>query len=344
MTTTSNPSLGTTPELEPCAIPVTMRAAGQDRYGSADALRVDTIAVPTPGDDQVLVHVAAAGVDRGTWHLMTGRPYLMRLATGLRRPRNRVPGRDLAGTVVAVGRAVTRFAVGDAVFGVGSGTFAEYAAAKEKKLAQAPRTLTPEQAAVVPISGLTAIQAVDKARIAAGSTVLVLGASGGVGSYAVQIAKARGAVVTGVCSEAKVDLVRSLGADHVIAYDREDPTAGGHRYDAIIDIGGNTGLASLRRTLAPRGTLVMVGGEGGDALTGGLDRQLRARLLSLFSRQTLTAILNRENHADLERLSAMIDQGAVKPTLEAVYPLDDASNALHAVEQGRVRGKLAIRP
>ena len=180
----------------------------------------------------------------------------------------------------AVGVAVTRFAVGDAVFGVGSGTFAEYAVAKESKLAHAPRTLTPDQAAVVPISGLTAIQAVDKARLAAGSTVLVLGASGGVGSYAVQLAKGRGAEVTGVCSTAKVDLVRSLGADHVIAYDSEDPTATGHRYDAIIDIGGNTRLGSLRRALASRGTLVIVGGEGGDALTGGLDRQLRGRLLS----------------------------------------------------------------
>jgi NADPH:quinone reductase-like Zn-dependent oxidoreductase len=344
MTTTRDPLPDTAPEREPPAIPVTMRAVVQDRYGSADVLRVDTIAVPVIGNDQVLVRVAAAGVDRGTWHLMTGRPYLVRLAIGLRRPRNRVPGRDLAGTVVAVGAAVTRFAVGDAVFGVGSGTFAEYAAAKETKLALAPRTLTPEQAAVVPISGLTAIQAVDKARLAAGSSVLVLGASGGVGSYAVQLAKARGAAVTGVCSTAKVDLVRSLGADHVIAYDSEDPTAPGQRYDAIIDIGGNTRLGSLRRALAPRGTLVMVGGEGGDALTGGLDRQLRARLRSLFSAQTLTSILNRENHVDLERLAALVDEDAVKPALEAVHPLEQAPSALHAIEQGRVRGKLAIRP
>ncbi len=344
MTTTHDAPPDTIPELELPTIPASMRAVVQDRYGNGDVLRVDTIGVPSIGAEQVLVRVAAAGVDRGTWHVMAGRPYLVRLAMGLRRPRNRVPGRDLAGTVVAVGGAVTRFAVGDAVFGVGSGTFAEYAAAKESKLAQAPRTLTSEQAAVVPISGLTAIQAVDKAQIAAGSTVLVLGASGGVGSYAVQIAKARGAVVTGVCSEAKLDLVRSLGADHVIAYDREDPTAGGHRYDAIIDIGGNTGLASLRRVLASRGTLVIVGGEGGDALTGGLDRQVRARLLSRSKGQTLTAVLCREHHADLERLAALIDDGSITPALEAVHPLDDASSALHAIEQGRVRGKLAIRP
>ena len=328
----------------PASIPATMRAVVQDRYGSADVLRVDRVTVPVIGDDQVLVRVAAAGVDRGTWHLMTGRPYLIRLAMGLRRPRNPVLGRDLAGTVVAVGAVVTRFAVGDAVFGVGSGTFAEYAVAKESKLAHAPRTLTPDQAAVVPISGLTAIQAVDKARLAGGSTVLVLGASGGVGSYAVQLAKGRGAEVTGVCSTAKVDLVRSLGADHVIAYDSEDPMAAGHRYDAIIDIGGNTRLGSLRRALASRGTLVIVGGEGGDALTGGLDRQLRARLLSIFSGQTLTAILNRENHVDLERLAALVDEGAVKPALEAVHPLEEAPSALRAIEQGRVRGKLAIRP
>ncbi len=334
---------GTAADHEPAPIPATMSAAVQDRYGAPDVLRVDTVPVPTIDDDEVLVCVEAAGVDRGTWHLLTGRPYLMRLVTGLRRPRRRVLGRDLAGTVVAVGSAVTRFTVSDVVFGVGRGTFAEYAAAKESKLAHAPRALTLEQAAVVPISALTAIQAVDRARVGAGTAVLVIGASGGVGSYAVQLAKVRGAHVTGVCHSAKLDLVNSLGADHTIAYDRQDATATACCYDAIIDIGGNTPVASLRRMLARRGTLVIVGGEGGDRFTGGLGRQIRARLISLFTHQTLTTLLTREHHGDLERLADLVDDGAFKPTLQAVHPLEDAAGALHAIERGQVRGKLAIR-
>jgi NADPH:quinone reductase-like Zn-dependent oxidoreductase len=201
-----------------------MQAVVQDRYGAVDVLRHERIALPDPGDQEVLVRVRAAGLDRGTWHLMTGKPYLMRIAgIGFRGPKDRVPGRDLAGTVSAVGSGVTGFAVGDGVYGVGRGSFAEYAVARADKLARKPVSLSFEQAAVVPISGATALQALtDHGRLEPGQRVLVIGASGGVGSYAVQIAKALGAEVTGVARTAKLDLVRSFGADHVLDYTRDD--------------------------------------------------------------------------------------------------------------------------
>src|SRR6478672_1273255 len=227
-----------------------MRAIVQETYGDADVLRLETVARPEITEHEVLVRVHAAGLDRGTWHLMTGRPYVMRLGVGLRGPRNPVPGIDVAGTVVAVGQEVTRFAVGDEVFGFGRGTFAEYAVVREDRLARKPATLTFEQAAVVPVSASTALQALtDVGRVERGQQVLVIGASGGVGSYAVQLAKALGAEVTGVCSAAKVDLVRSLGADHVVDYAHDDFADGSHRYDLVLDIGGNPTLARLRRAL-----------------------------------------------------------------------------------------------
>src|SRR3954468_433459 len=246
-----------------------MRAVVQDRYGTSEVLRVARVPRPGIADDEVLVRVSAAGLDRGTQHLMTGKPYVMRLGVGLRRPRNPVSGRDVAGTVAAVGASVTRFAVGDEVYGIAPGSFAEYAVAREDKLARKPVTLSFAQAAVVPVSAGTALQAlVDVGRVQAGQSVLVLGASGGVGTFAVQLAKAFGAQVTGVCSSAKHDLVMSLGADHVIDYSRVDFADGTARYDVILDIGGTPSLGRLRRALRPRGTAVFVGGENAGSLTG----------------------------------------------------------------------------
>ena len=247
------------------------------------------------GDDEVLVRVHAAGVDQGVWHVMAGLPYPIRLAGyGIRAPKNPVPGADLAGVVEAVGKDVTRFQPGDEVFGIGKGSFAEYARAREDKLAPKPANLSFEQAAAVAISGLTALQGLrDHGNVRPGQKVLIIGASGGVGTYAVQMAKAFGAEVTGVCSTAKVDLVRSIGADHVIDYTREDFAEGKQRYDVILDIGGNSSLSRLRRALTPKGTLVIVGGETGGRWLGGFDRQLRARLLSPFVGQTLTTFISR---------------------------------------------------
>jgi NADPH:quinone reductase-like Zn-dependent oxidoreductase len=321
----------------------TMRAIVQDAYGTADVLRLAEIAIPAIADTEVLVKVHAAGLDRGTWHLMTGLPYLGRVAFGLRKPKQPVPGFDLAGTVVAVGSSVTRFAVGDEVFGIGRGAFAEYAAAREDKLAHKPANLTFEQAAVVPVSGLTAIHAVrDAGRLVAGQRVLIVGASGGVGSYAVQLAKAFGADVTGVCSTAKTDLVLSLGADHVIDYSRANFADGAQRYDLILDIGGSSTLSRLRRALAPKGTLVIVGGEGGGTLTGGIGRQLRAVLLSPLLGQRLTMLVPKEHYADIERLGELIEGGTVTPSIDHTYPLAEVPDAMRQLAAGKVRGKIAI--
>jgi len=320
-----------------------MRAIVQDGYGSADVLRLAQVALPQIADTEVLVRVHAAGLDRGTWHLMTGRPYLLRLAFGLRRPKNPVPGRDVAGTVVAVGSAVTRFAAGDQVYGIGPGSFAEYAVARQDKLAPKPANLSFEQAAAVPVSATVALQAVDAGRIQPGQNVLITGASGGVGSYAVQLAKAFGARVTGVCSTAKLDLVRSLGADHAIDYTRDDFAAGERRYDLILDIGGNPALSRLRRALTPKGTVVLVGGEEGGDWTGGMfERQLLARTLSLFVGQRLTSVLGKERGSDLARITDLIEAGKVVPSLDRTYPLDQAPQAMRQLDAGTVRGKIAI--
>jgi NADPH:quinone reductase-like Zn-dependent oxidoreductase len=240
-----------------------MKAMTQDRYGSADVLTLDDIAVPAAGDDEVLIRVRAAGVGPDVWHLMTGRPYIVRLmGNGLRRPKTRVPGWDVAGSVEGVGRHATRVQVRDEVFGFcGGGAFAEYACARADKVAPKPANLTFEQAASVPVSGTTALRGLrDAGAIQAGQAVLIIGASGGVGTFAVQLAKVFGAHVTGVCSTAKVDLVRSIGADHVIDYTREDFADGAQRYDLILDTAGQRSLSHLRRALTPRGTLVIVGG------------------------------------------------------------------------------------
>ena len=318
-----------------------MRGAVHDRYGDADVIRVDRVAVPTIADDEVLVRVEAAGVDRGTWHLLTGQPYLVRLATGLRRPRVAVIGRDVAGIVVATGPAVHQFAVGDSVFGVATGSFAEYARAKERKVSRRPDRLSAPEAAVLGISGMTALQAVEAPDLRGGSTLLVLGASGGVGSYVVQIARGLGAHVTGVSRGAKADFVRSLGAERVIAYDSAPAGDRGGPYDAIIDTGGDTPLSRLRSMLTPRGTLVIVGGERGDAVTG-MGRQLRARIVSPFVGQRLTFIVNRERQSDLDRLRQLVEEGTVAPAVDTVYPLDQAADAVRRLVAGNTKGKLAI--
>ncbi|HXA63144.1 MAG TPA: NAD(P)-dependent alcohol dehydrogenase, partial [Streptosporangiaceae bacterium] len=284
----------------------TMRAIVQDGYGSADVLRLARIAPPEIAGGEVLVRVHAAGLDRGTWHVMTGRPYLLRLVAGVRAPRQPVAGLDVAGTVVAVGPGVTRFRVGDEVFGFGRGTFAEYTAAREDKLARMPVGLTFEQAAVVPVSAVTALNALTVAgHVRAGQKVLVTGASGGVGSYAVQLARALGAEVTGVCSTAKTGLVRSLGAAHVIDYAQDDFADGARRYDLIVDIAGNPALSRLRRALTPTGTAVLTGGEDGGNVTG-MGRQLRALALSPFLHQRLTMLIPRQRASDLERVTEFL--------------------------------------
>jgi NADPH:quinone reductase-like Zn-dependent oxidoreductase len=320
----------------------TMRAIVQEGYGSADVLRLARTAVPTASGSDVVVQVHAAGVDRGTWHLMTGRPYLLRLMCGLRGPRNPVPGLDVAGTVVAVGQEVTRFSVGDEVFGFGRGTFADYTVAREDRLARKPAGMSFEQAGVVPVSAVTALLALtDIGHVQAGQKVLITGASGGVGSYAVQLAKALGAEVTGVCSTAKLDLVRSLGAIDVIDYTTDDFASRTARYDLIVDIAGNPSLARLRRALTPAGTAVIVGGEGGDNLTG-MSRQLRALVLAPLTRQRLRMVIPRQRHSDLERLIAFIEAGTVTPTINVTYPLERVPEAMRFLEAGKARGKVAI--
>jgi NADPH:quinone reductase-like Zn-dependent oxidoreductase len=320
----------------------TMRAVVQDRYGSSEVLRLARVARPVLGDDQVLLHVNAAGLDRGTEHLMTGKPYVARLFVGLRKPKNPIPGRDAAGTVAAVGSSVSRFAIGDEVYGVAPGSFAEYAVAPEDKLARKPENLSFAHAAAIPVSAGTALQAlVDAGRVQAGQSVLVVGASGGVGTYAVQLAKAFGAEVTGVSSTAKVDLVKSLGADHVIDYTREDFADGTRRYDLVLDIGGSTPVRRLRRALRPRGTLVFVGGENSGNLTG-LGRQLRGALISPFLRQRLVLLVAKERAADLERLTGLIEDGKLVPSVDRSYPLEEAADAMRLLEEGRVRGKVVI--
>jgi NADPH:quinone reductase-like Zn-dependent oxidoreductase len=324
----------------------TMRAIVQDRYGSepADVLRLTEIDKPAIAADQVLVRVRAASLDRGTWHIMAGLPYPIRLAGfGLRRPKYANPGRNLAGTVEAVGAEVTGFAPGAEVFGIGAATFAEYAVAGPGKLALKPTNLTYDQAATVPVSGMTALQAVrDHGKVKAGEKVLILGASGGVGSFAVQIAKAFGAEVTGVASTAKLDLVRSLGADHIVDYTRVDFADGGPRYDVIFDIGGNATLARLRRALSPRGRLVIVGGETDGRLLGGSGRQIRATLLSRFVSQTLGTFIASENAADLTALAELIQRGSVAPAIDRSYPLAETAAALRHLLDGQARGKLVV--
>jgi NADPH:quinone reductase-like Zn-dependent oxidoreductase len=321
-----------------------MKAIVQDEYGSPDVLELRDIDKPEIADDELLVHVHAAGVGRDLWHVMTGLPYPIRLAGyGLRVPKNPVIGSDVAGVVEAVGKNVTRFQPGDEVFGIGKGSYAEYVCAREDKLAYKPANLTFEQAAVVAICGLTALQGLrDHGRVEPEQKVLVIGASGGVGTFAVQIAKAFGAQVTGVCSTTKVDMVRSIGANHVIDYTRDDFAEGDQRYDLILDIGGNSSLSRLRRALTPKGALVIVGGETSGRWLGGTDRQLRALMLSPFVGQKLGTFVAKENHEDMLVLKELIESGKVTPVIDRTYPLSEVPKAIRYLEEGHARGKVVI--
>jgi NADPH:quinone reductase-like Zn-dependent oxidoreductase len=330
-----------------------MRAMTQDRYGSADVLALADIDRPVAGDDEVLIRVRAAGVGPDVWHLMTGLPYFVRLmGVGLRRPKARIVGRDVAGSVEAVGKDVTEFQPGDEVFGSCRGAFAEYACAGtggedgiggHGVLAPKPVNLTFEQAAGVPTSACSALQALREAGgIQAGQSVLIIGASGGVGTFAVQLAKEFGAQVTGVCSTPKLDLVRSIGADHVIDYTREEFAGRAERYDLILDTAGRRSLSQLRRALTPRGTLVIVGGEGGGRLTGGFERQLRAVLLSRFVDQRLRALTAVDRREDLLFLKHLIEAGKLTPVIDGIFPLTEAPKALADADEGHGRGKKVI--
>jgi NADPH:quinone reductase-like Zn-dependent oxidoreductase len=276
--------------------------------------------------------------------MMAGLPYLIRVAGfGLRRPKARNPGRSVAGTVESVGKDVAGFKPGDEVYGTCSGSFAEYARARASRLAPKPANLSFDQAAAVPVSALAALQAVrDRAQVQAGQKVLIIGASGGVGTFAVQIARAFGAEVTGVCSTAKTEMVRAIGADHVVDYTHEDFADGEHRYDAILDIGGNHRLSQLRRALTPGGKLVIVGGETGGRWLGGFDRNIRAQLLSPFVSQKLGMLMTSENSEDLMVLRDLIEAGKFGPAIDRTYPLSEAPAAIRYVIEGHARGKVVI--
>jgi len=319
-----------------------MKAMLQDVYGPPEVLHLGDTEEPSLESGDVLVQVRAAGVDRGTAHLMRGEPYLMRvIGFGFRGPKNPVPGHDVAGTVAQVGSDVTEFQIGDDVFGIAKGSFAEYATARPDKLVRKPAGLTFEEAAVVPVSATTAMHGLrGVGRVTAGQRVLIIGASGGVGTYAVQIAKALGARVTGVCSTTKVDLVRSIGADEVIDYTQRDFADGAQRYDLILDTGGNSRISRLRRALTPKGTLVIVGGEVGKWI--GIGRQLRAVALSPLIPQRLAMFVNQERHEDLEAVRQLIESGQVTPIVDETYPLAEVPDALRHLEAGQARGKIAI--
>jgi NADPH:quinone reductase-like Zn-dependent oxidoreductase len=321
-----------------------MKAIVQDRYGSADVLEFRDVGELVVDANDVLVRVHAAGCGPDVWHLMTGLPYFARLAVGFRRPKEAVRGWDLAGTVEAVGPSVDGVKPGDDVMGISGGSFAELAIARPDLLVPKPARLTFEQAAAVPISGVTALQALrDKAGVQAGQTVLVIGAGGGVGTFTLQIAKAFGAEVTGVCSTSKMDLVRSLGANDAIDYTREDFADGSRRWDVIIDTAGRRPLSQLRRALTPKGTLVIVGGDGGGRWTGGFFRgMLRGPVVSLFVGQKLGGLNSKVNREDLQTLSELIEAGKVTPVIDRTFPLIEAPQAIRYLEEAHPSGKIVV--
>jgi NADPH:quinone reductase-like Zn-dependent oxidoreductase len=338
-------SEATRPEVA-MAREATMKAIVQDAYGTEDVLEYRDIDRPAPKDDEVLVRVRAAGLDRGVWHVMTGLPYLVRVVVptmGLGRPNVPVRGMDLAGQVEAVGGRVTRFRPGDAVFGWTDGSYAEYASVPEDQLVPMPADLGFEQAAAVPISGLAALQGLrDVGEIQAGQRVLVVGAAGGVGSFAVQLAKAFGAHVTGVGSTTQLDLIRSLGADQVVDYTRDDVTDGSRRWVLILDTAGHRSLSQLRRALTPRGTLVIVGSEVRGRWMGGFDRTLRAVALSRLVGQRLRMLSSTPRQDDLQTLRELIEAGKVTPVVDRTFPLPETPAAIRHLLRGHGRGKIVI--
>lgn len=323
-----------------------MQAVVHDRYGSADVLALREVERPVPGDGEVLVRVRAAGVDRGVWHLLTGLPYLARVVAIPQRPsRSPIRGTEFAGQVEAAGGGVSVLRPGDEVYGVcRTGSFAEYTCAPVAKVAPKPAGLSFEQAAAVPISGATALQGLrDLGEIRPGQRVLVTGAGGGVGTFAVQLAKAFGAEVSGVCSTARVELVRSLGADRVVDRTQEDFADGGERYDLVLDNAGIRPLAELRRALTPGGTLVLVGGEGGGRWLGGFQRQIFwAPLASLRRGPRIKALAAKERREDLVFLNGLFDSGEVAPVIDRTYPLAEAAEAIRRLASGEAGGKLVI--
>lgn len=321
-----------------------MKAIVQDHYGSPDVLQLRDIERPMAGEKEVLVRVYAAGVDPGVWHLMTGLPYLIRImGFGLFKPKNCVPGHDVAGQVEAVGSNVTQFQPGDDVFGTCQGSFAEYVCVEESKLLLKPNNFSYVQAAAVPTSAVTALQALRKVgKVQPGQQVLIIGAAGGIGTFVVQLATAFGAQVTGVCSTAKTELILSLGATQAIDYTREDFADGRRHYDLILDLAGNRPLSQLRRALTAEGTLVIVGGEKGGRWFGGLHRQLQASLLSPFVRQQLRALFASEGRGDLQLLKELCEAGKLTPVIDRTYPLHEASEAIRYLAQGHAQGKTVV--
>ena len=335
----------------PCGPPATFTTAATPMkgvvrrcYGSPDVVRYEDIAKPTPKDDEVLVKVHAASVNPLDWHYVEGTPYLVRTDTGLGKPENPRIGVDFAGTVEAVGKNVTRFKPGDEVFGGRTGAFADYLTVREgRAVAPKPANMSFEQAASVPIAGITALQALrDKGQIHEGQKVLINGASGGVGTFAVQIAKSYGTEVTGVCSTKNVDLVRSLGADHVIDYTREDVTTGTQRYDLIIDTVGTHSLLDYKRILSPNGIYVMVGSTDPGKWFGWLVAPIEGVILSKFVKQKFTLILAELNPDDLRALATLMQAGKVTPVIDRHYKLSEAAEALRYVEKGHARGKVVL--
>jgi NADPH:quinone reductase-like Zn-dependent oxidoreductase len=319
-----------------------MKAIVQDRYGAPDVLELREVDRPAAGDGEVLVRVRAASINPYDWHVVTGTPYLMRIASGLSRPKQKIPGLDLAGQVEAVGPGVSGFRPGDEVFGARAGSFAEYVCARADGVAQKPANLTFEQAAAVPVAGLTALQGLrDQGRIQAGQKVLIIGASGGVGTFAVQLAKGFGAHATAVCSARNADLVRTLGADRVIDYAREDFAQGGERYDLIFELAGTSAPSRTRRALAPRGTLVLCSGEGG-AWFGPAARMLGALLLSRRGGQRVTTWVVKPSRADLVLLRELLESGKLSPVIDRRYPLSEVPEALRQQGSGHARGKTVI--
>lgn len=325
---------------------IQMTAVTHDRYGPPAVLKMSRMAVPAPGPNEVLLRVSTSGISRGVWHMMTGLPRLVRVASGLRRPRQSVPGMDVCGEVVAVGSEVSALQFGQRVFGIARGSFAEYAVATASHVAPAPVEIDDREAGVLAESGLTALQALDRGGIdgtvRAGMRVLIIGASGGVGSLAVQIAALRGADVTAVCGGSKRTLVKSLGAARVIDYRTTDPLAQGERYDVILDGAGGASLSALRGALEPRGSLVFVGNESGGPWTGGYGRPFAYQLRMAWGEQRFVNLLVRSNSADLVRLADLARQGGLRPHLHASYPLSGVPAALEELASGAVAGKISI--
>lgn len=320
-----------------------MKAIMQEVYGPPEVLRPTETDRPSPAAGEVLVQVEAAGLGPEVWHVVAGMPRLARLGLGVRRPRQPIAGRDLAGRVVEVGESATDFKVGDAVFGTGFGTFAEYARADVRRLVRKPDRVGFAAAAATPVSGLTALQALrDQAKVGPGDRVAVVGAGGGVGTFAVQIAKILGAEVTGVCGTDKTELVRSLGADHVVDYTHEDFTATPDPYDAVIETAGHRPVRVLRKALAPRGALIIVGAETGGQWLGGMQRVMGAALRSPFTGHRMPWFISSENRADLEVLAEYLADGRLSPVIGRSYPLDEAPEALRRWTAGHARGKTVI--